>query len=85
MTGEERVLSLQGDGADCAFHGVAVHFDASISEEQDQAIPVFGDVFEGSSGWRFGGDLAACLIQPCFKGIDLGCRLLLPDGQAFLG
>ena len=30
---EERVLSLQGDGADCAFDGVAVHFDATLGQE----------------------------------------------------
>lgn len=33
MTGKERVLSLQGDGADCALDGVAVHLDAAIGQE----------------------------------------------------
>ena len=30
VTGKERVLSLQGDGADCALDGVAIHLDAAI-------------------------------------------------------
>jgi hypothetical protein len=37
VTGEECVLSLQGDGADGAFNGIVVHLDATVGEEQDQA------------------------------------------------
>ncbi len=46
MAREERVFALQRDGADCALNGVAVHLDPSISQEQDQPVPVFGNVFE---------------------------------------
>ncbi len=43
---EEGVLSVQRDGADGAFDGVAVDLDAAIFEEPAEAVPVFGDVFE---------------------------------------
>jgi hypothetical protein len=51
---EERVLSLQGNRSDRAFHGIAVHFDATVDQEQDQAIPVFRDIFEGEACRGFG-------------------------------
>ena len=54
VTGEERVLSLQGNRTDCALNGVAVHLDATIAKKEAQPIPVFGDVFEGFACWRFG-------------------------------
>ncbi len=57
VTGKECVLSLQGDGADRAFHGVAVHLDAAIAQEQDQPVPVLGDVFEGFASRGFCGYL----------------------------
>lgn len=38
---EECVLSLQRFGADCAFQSVAIHLDATVDQEQDQAIPPF--------------------------------------------
>lgn len=57
VTCEERVFSLQGDGTDCALDGIAVHLDAAIAEEQDQPVPIFGDVFEGFACWGFGGYL----------------------------
>ena len=44
---EECVFTLQRDGPDRAFNGITVHFDATFGQEQDQAIPVFGHVFEG--------------------------------------
>ena len=36
VTGKERVFSLEGDWADGAFDGIAVHLDAAIGQEQDQ-------------------------------------------------
>lgn len=51
VTGKECVLSLQGDWADGALDGVAVHFDATVGQEQDQAFPVFGDVLERIACW----------------------------------
>jgi hypothetical protein len=72
---EERVFSLQRDWADRAFDGVAVHLDATVCQEQDQPIPVFGDIFERVTSWRFARYLCAGMVQPCFEGCDLGRAL----------
>ena len=64
MASEERVFALQRDGADCALNGVAFHVDAAISQEQDQAILIFGDVFECAC-WGLGRDLCAGMAQLC--------------------
>ena len=63
VTRKERVLSLQGDWADRALHAIAIHLDAAIGQEQDQPIPIFGDVLERLIRWGFSGDLAAGVIQ----------------------
>jgi len=78
---EERVLSLQGD---CAFDSVAVHLDAAIAEEQDQPVPVFGDVFERVTRWGFGRDLCTGVIQPCFEGRNLRRAFGLAQRQSIL-
>ena len=49
----EGVFAVQGDGSDGAFDGVVVAFDATVFEEEDQPVPVFGDIFQGFSGRRF--------------------------------
>lgn len=72
MTCEERIFAVQGDGTDRAFDGVVVEFDATILEEQDQPVPVFGDVFQGLSCWRFGRDACAVLGEPELEVIDDG-------------
>ena len=64
------IIPLQGDGADGAFDGVAIHLDAAIAEEQDQPFPIFGDVFVSFTCWRFGGDLCAGVIHPFFEGYN---------------
>jgi hypothetical protein len=38
---------VQGDGADGAFDGVAVDFDATIGQEAAEALAVSGDVGQG--------------------------------------
>ena len=46
MSGEEGILSVQGDGADGAFDGVVVDLDAAIGEGASKAIAVSGDLGE---------------------------------------
>jgi hypothetical protein len=82
---EERVLTLQGDGADRAFDGITVHLGAAIGQKQDQPIPVFGDVFERVASWGFGRDLRAGVIQPCFESLNLGRAFDLTQRQSILG
>jgi hypothetical protein len=42
-------FAVRCDGADGAFDGVVIEFYAAVVQEQDQPIPVFGDVFQGLS------------------------------------
>ena len=72
MSCEERVFTVQSDGAYGALHRVVVEFDAAIVEEQAQAVPVFGDIFQGFSGRRFGRDAGAALGEPNTEGFDNG-------------
>lgn len=45
----ERILAIQGDGADVAFDCVAVDPDVAIGQEAPEAVTVFGDVGEDRS------------------------------------
>jgi hypothetical protein len=58
---EECVFTLQRYGPDRTFHGITVHFDAVVGQVQNQAIPVFGHVFEGAACRGFGRDLSSCV------------------------
>ena len=69
---EERVLSVEGDGADRSFNGIVVEFDAAIVEDKTEAAPVFGDVFQGLSSWRFTCEACTALHEPKREGIDDG-------------
>jgi hypothetical protein len=55
----------------CTRGGVAVHVDAAISQEQDQAIPIFGDVFECRACWGFGRDLYRQSQIYARQGVDI--------------
>lgn len=44
VTGEEGVLSVQGDGADRALDGVSVDLDTAIGQKAAEAVTVSGDV-----------------------------------------
>lgn len=46
VASEERVFAVQSYGTDRAFHGIAVHLDAAVSQKQAETFPVFCDVFE---------------------------------------
>lgn len=72
MACEERVFAVEGDWSDGALDGVGIQFDATVVQEPDQPVPVFGDVFQGFSGWRFLRDTGAVLGEPEFEGVDDG-------------
>lgn len=72
MTCEECIFAVQGDGADGALDSVGIQFNAAIFEEEDQPGPVFGDVFQGFSSWRFGRDACATLGEPEREDVDDG-------------
>ena len=72
MSGEERVFAVQGNGADGSFDGIVVELDAAVVQEPAQAISVFGDVFQGLSGRRFGRDAYAVLGEADLECVDDG-------------
>jgi len=65
-------FAVQGDGSDGAFDGVGILFDAAVTEEQDQPIPAFGNVFQGFSSRRFACDAGSVLCEPKLEGIGDG-------------
>ena len=66
------------NGTDRPFDGVGIQFDAAIGEEQDQAIPIFGNVFQGLAV----GDLAVTrarfwasqISKAAMMGFERSCR-----------
>ncbi len=71
MTGEERVLSVQGDGADGSFDGVVVHLDTTVGEEAAKASPVFCDVFQRLAQGGLCRHAGAVVGEPGLEGGDL--------------
>ena len=72
MSCEEGILTIKGDWTNGALDGVVVDLDAAIGEEQAEPVPVFGDVFQGFSGWRFGRETGSVVGQPKLEGLDDG-------------
>lgn len=52
----KRILSIESYRPDGSFDAVVVDLDAAVGQEETQAIPVFGDVFQGFTQGRFGSD-----------------------------
>ena len=47
MTGKESILSIECNGSNGALDRIIVELNSAILQEQAEALPVFGDVFEG--------------------------------------
>ena len=56
---EGAFIAVQRDGADGAFDGNGIHFDAAVVGDPGQPVPVLGDVFAGSAERGFGGNAGA--------------------------
>lgn len=84
MTCEERIFPVQSDRPDGALDRIVVHLDATIGQEQVQAIPVFGDVFQGSAERGFGRDASAVLMQPYFECSQFRRGAFFAGGQSCL-
>ena len=72
VTSEECVFAVEGNGADGSLDGVVVEFDLTVIEEEDQPIPVLGDVFKGLPCWGFCRDACAALGAPTLEDADDG-------------
>ena len=46
MAGEERIFTIEDDGADVTFDDVGVELDAAVVEETDKAVPMVQAVAE---------------------------------------
>ena len=66
MASEERVLAVERNRPDCAFHGVSVDLDPTVVQESTMAVPMFGDVFQR----HFGGDAGAASGEPALERVD---------------
>ena len=73
VTSEERVFAIERNWTDRPLDSVGIHLDATVVEEQDQPAPVFGDVFQGFSGWRLCRDTGAVLGEPEFS-VSIGIQ-----------
>ena len=70
MSRKERVFAVESDGSDGALDGIVVEFDTSVVEEQDQPVPILGDVFQSLTGRGFGRDAGTTLGEPSIEGFD---------------
>src|SRR6056297_1374003 len=85
VSGEESVLSIQGDRPDEILDAVGVHLDASILEEGLQPVPVTVDVGELLAEAGLGRDAQALLLKPVSEGCDEGRRPRLPGREPLAG
>jgi len=72
MSREECVFAVQGNGSDPALDGIVVELDTTVIKEPAQPVPVFCNVFQSLTGWRFGRDAGAALGKPKREVIDDG-------------
>ena len=85
MTGEERVLAIESNGADQVFDAVVVDLDAAIGQEGLQPIPVIMDVIQLFTQPGFSRDLAALGLQPIAEGRDQWSTASLAGLQSLAG
>ena len=82
---EERVLAVQGDGADGVFNRVGIHLDAAVGQEDLQPVPVAVDKAELRCQAGFGGDAGTLMGQPFAEVGGQWGGLCLANGEAILG
>lgn len=84
-TGEERILSIEGDWSDRAFDDVGVDLDAAIIEESTKSSPARQWVADCFGELALLADQGELLAQPWLEGIDDGAASLLARGAPFFG
>ena len=79
MSCKERVLAVQGDGSDAAFHDIAIHLDGAVGEEDLQSCHVFCNVAELLAKAELGRDAGPLGSEPDLEVIHqrLGAGLAL--------
>ena len=64
VTGEERILAIEHDGADASFDDVGVELDAAVVEEKGELVPMVQGVADGFGDHRLGRDARGLLLEP---------------------
>jgi hypothetical protein len=64
VSGKESVLAIQRNRPDGSLDGIVVDLDTTVSQEDTEAVPVFGDVGKRFSVRRFASDAGAMMRQP---------------------
>lgn len=82
MASEERIAAVHGRAADGVFDEVGVDVDATILEEQPEAVLTFQHVGHGLTEVRFARHTRGLGRQPGEERIDQRARQLLPDSPA---
>ncbi len=77
MACKERVLAAQCNGADAAFHDIAVHLDGAVGEKDLQPCHVLYDLAELLAKARFSRNAGTLCFGPDFEAINqwLGMKL----------
>ena len=79
---EQRVFRGQLDRSDSIFDEVAVHLDAPVVQEGQQAVPMVGDVGQLFAEARAGRDARALLVEPHAEGVHQRRRFRPADRLA---
>ena len=81
-TSEERILTVEGDGADGSLHDVVVDLDAAIVDEERQAFPPRQGIADRLRQSALLTDRRELFAQPWFEGSAIGrlvsCRTRAP-------
>lgn len=84
-TGEERVLAIEGNGADRTFDNVGVDLDAAIVDESGQPLPAGEGIADRFGKLCFLADERELVREPGLELVCDGAALILADGTAFIG
>src|SRR5690349_450821 len=84
-TREERIFARQCMRSDGTLDVIAVHLDAAVVEERNQAGPMTDGVAHGLRKIRRAGDTIDVNVQPVVQGLDERSTSLLPDTPSLLG
>ena len=85
MTRKESIPSIDCNGSNGALDRIIVDLNSAILQEQAEALPVFGDVFEGFSERGLRRDAGAGVGQPSLKPIYNRLSLFLSNSKPSLG
>ena len=84
-TCEERILAIEGDGADRSFDDVVVDLDAAVVDEESKALPARERVADCFREFCLLADRREFSTQPRIERVDDRTAFLLPNGATLIG